>query len=705
MSGFQAADPGFFRIERKRLLEQRMAEKKKLLVVEDKRTNELVVGTHSSCGLTLDDPIAAERHCVLVQRDGKYWIRDLHNASGTFLNGLQIEEETSLSVGDRIALGAAILEIHQDEELPEALCLHVHEGGFFHTLKKQGEFASDADEWVRSEVTFGRTPKLRILNWITGAVALFLGIWMFTQSSGESSLQPGHLIAAHAQLFMGSDGSSVSLPPGYPSMSSMVDLAQRKGCAACHDSFGTPTSEKCATCHQEVVRAAVAREAHPFKGGDDLVCIDCHREHFGETPIPNLVTPDHFEGRCKDCHGDEYGDPASLLAGLRHASTEYKLSVTSEQLLPRRVSRGFEAFSHGAHSKIQDCATCHKQGEGSEPSDFASLSFETCDQCHASDLSSPDGLAMGVELPPDDKRWTVNWHGAGEGEKNCRQCHEAPYAPGLKSLQRTDPVTLAFDLGLRSHGDQFHLTAKPEDCTRCHLSGQDLPLGRMFLGRPFRHDIHLSALIAGDGASQEVINRQCAECHTDMESSSALSSAPGVYSGPSLEVCTKCHQETDGLALITAPGVPTAQPVSRTASAFPHDRHVAIEGGCIACHEFRIGAAMISTPPARAACSRCHMDQSQGISSSHANIGGGDCSACHQPSSTLQLAGILSSVFYGPRDKTPGASGFPHHLEGHKRATCRECHGDPAKLGEVHSPSQDAAACRDCHAGSRFHWR
>lgn len=709
MSPSQSSQSGLFRIERKQLLEQRRDEKKKLQVMEERSTNNLVIGTHSSCGLTLDDPITAERHCEIVQRDGRYWINDLTNASGTFLNGIQVREMTALAVGDRIALGAAILEVHQDEEEPSALCIHVYEGAFFHTLKKQGEFLSDADEWVRSEVTFGRTPKLKMLNWATCLVALLVAIWLLSGPRGEMALQPGHLLDSHAHLFVDSGDGPMALPAGYPSLAFMRDLAQREGCDACHDSFGQPSSEKCAACHQEVVRAAVAQEAHPFEGGASLVCVDCHREHFGGQPVPNTVTPAYFEERCGDCHGDSYADPISLLAGLELAESEYKLTGSSNQVLPRRITGGFEAFSHGDHSEIQDCSTCHITAETDQGWDFAALSFETCDQCHGADLDPASGLALGVELPPDDKRWTVNWHGVGEDQNHCRQCHSTSYAAELNKLERSDPIALTFDLGLRTHGDQFHLAPKPEDCSRCHVGGDDLPLGRMITGRPFSHDIHLSFLVRDDPTSVSAVNQQCAECHIEIINSSALAAAPVVFSGPPVSVCAKCHHESDGLALITNLGVPMSQVAKHSAHDFPHDRHTGIEGGCVACHDMDTsspaGAIMISTPAEKAACVRCHMDQQQGANLSHMNIGGGDCVVCHQPTADSEPGSLLSVVFYGAQPKERRISHFPHHQEGHQGTTCRECHGDPAVQGEVHSPRADAASCRACHAGSRFHWR
>jgi len=148
-----------FRIERREVLEQRAQEKKKLTAPVAISGKELTIGTRSSCGLVLDDPVAAERHCAISFEGGNFVLRDLDNATGTYINGVRLGRPTALDNGDRIALGVTILELSIDRAAGGTLVVGVREGAFFHTIKKRGEFQSDADEWVRSEVTFGRSPR------------------------------------------------------------------------------------------------------------------------------------------------------------------------------------------------------------------------------------------------------------------------------------------------------------------------------------------------------------------------------------------------------------------------------------------------------------------------------------------------------------------------------------------------------------------
>ncbi|MFT7676644.1 MAG: hypothetical protein ACI8QC_000617 [Planctomycetota bacterium] len=699
MSVPQPQDPALFRIERKELLEQRKAEKKKLQLLQEVRTSELVIGTLSTSGLVLDDPVAAESHCAIVHEGGQFFIKDLPNASGTYLNGIRIQGQRPVKSGDRIALGVAILELSINPEQPASLDIAVREGAFFHTIKRRGEFASDADEWVRSEVQFGRMPLLRRLNVLACLVAAVAIWWFSTQPAGQAALQPAKLAFAHSQFFS-------DMPPRDTRLAFMVELAQEQGCNACHDSYGQPSSEKCASCHVEVIADAEAGMAHPFESQTSLVCIDCHKEHHGSQPAMGVLSPGNITERCADCHEDDMATPEAISSSLALAIAEHRIDLapTSNAMLARVPSSGYEAFDHMAHSAIEDCSTCHTAMAAPGVIDFVPLAFKDCAECH-----SPDSSVTGTSLPAADKRWNVTWHGAGNEGENCEQCHVEVFQPALRSVEQLAARPLAFDISLRSHADVFDHAGGEEDCSSCHKTGAAAQPGRLLSARPFEHDIHLSALLPGPGASAEQLNQQCAECHTDIAASLGIVAAPDAFSGPPLTSCANCHKEADGTALITSGGSPLATTVARQARTrpdFPHDRHTAVEGGCLACHEFgslsdpQLGFAMASTPEDVASCVRCHMERAQGTNQAHTNIGGGQCANCHTPQDGITLA----SVFRAPQPPATVSSNFPHQLEAHRRATCVECHGDP-KIADVHSPAESASSCRECHAASRFHWR
>ena len=602
-----------FKIERREVLEQRRAEKKKLTALVELATAELVIGTRSSVGLVLDDPIAAGRHCSIAFKVGQFHLTDLENASGTFLNGVRVTDTVALSDGDRIALGVTVLEISHDPTQPHTLTVGVREGAFFHTVKKRGEFASDADEWVRSEVTFGRTPRLVLLNVLVVAGALAAAGWLTLRPGGKAALQPGPLADHHAALFS-------DQPPSDPRLAAMVLIAQEQGCAACHDSFERPSAAKCANCHGDLVTATAEHRVHPFAVDQGLSCIECHQEHYGAEPPLGTLKPAVVTTLCVDCHGNDFQDQDDLRAGIARAEQEQNLTPSTSAPAARLVSQGYEAFDHGAHSAITDCSVCHVAPEGGLNSamadgvDFARLTFESCMGCHG-----PDAQVTGTSLPPTEARWQTTWHGTDDGGQHCRQCHLEPFEGGLATLERAPHTGVAFGLSHRSHGEFMHGSgsgaeptagpaAGPGDCAECHKSGEVLWAGRRSTSRVFRHEQHLSALRPGDDAARALVNGQCAQCHADMAGSSTLIAAPAVYLGPPQDSCAECHREEDLTPLITEAGSAvrgSAMPsdeVARATPNFPHDLHTSVEGSCLACHEFEAGtptgdqAARLTTP-------------------------------------------------------------------------------------------------------------
>jgi Nif-specific regulatory protein len=54
------------------------------------------------------DPALSRRHCEFARADGRWSVRDLASANGTFVNGVRVAEQ-ALTEGDRIAVGGSIL--------------------------------------------------------------------------------------------------------------------------------------------------------------------------------------------------------------------------------------------------------------------------------------------------------------------------------------------------------------------------------------------------------------------------------------------------------------------------------------------------------------------------------------------------------------------------------------------------------------------
>ena len=62
----------------------------------------------SSEALPLADPTISRRHAELTPDEGKWYLRDLESANGTYLNGRLLTERVALRVGDEVGCGATL---------------------------------------------------------------------------------------------------------------------------------------------------------------------------------------------------------------------------------------------------------------------------------------------------------------------------------------------------------------------------------------------------------------------------------------------------------------------------------------------------------------------------------------------------------------------------------------------------------------------
>ncbi len=71
---------------------------------------EIFIGRRSDSGIVLRDPYVSRRHAKLVKHEAGYVLVDLDSTHGTFVNGLQIQEQR-LEEGDCIQLGRGNVEL------------------------------------------------------------------------------------------------------------------------------------------------------------------------------------------------------------------------------------------------------------------------------------------------------------------------------------------------------------------------------------------------------------------------------------------------------------------------------------------------------------------------------------------------------------------------------------------------------------------
>jgi pSer/pThr/pTyr-binding forkhead associated (FHA) protein len=72
---------------------------------------QFLVGRDPQCHLRPASPLISKRHCALIQRDGKAFVRDFGSTNGTFVNDERVEGERELNNGDELKIGPIQLTI------------------------------------------------------------------------------------------------------------------------------------------------------------------------------------------------------------------------------------------------------------------------------------------------------------------------------------------------------------------------------------------------------------------------------------------------------------------------------------------------------------------------------------------------------------------------------------------------------------------
>jgi len=677
----------------------------------------LTIGTVSSCSIALRDPVASEEHCRIAWDQRAFLVEDLASATGTYLNGLAIEGRMPLAAGDVLVVGVTRLRVGAlgPSSAPE-LELHVEEASFHYAQSGGGGAKRDPDAWVRWEVGFGRLPYL----WLVGSIAALLGAALLAspwiRPAEQALLAAGPLMARHAMLFE-RGAEEIGGDPRRQHLERAYLLAEREGCAICHDAFnGTPMS-KCSACHED----KVSGRRHPFgpapiaagrgstaawSEGD---CVSCHAEHRGpeRTNGPRLTGT--TRETCSGCHSAE--QLARAVDSLQERRR--RTAGGTQPVASRRSPLPAPEFSHRAHLADTDlaCDVCHAPSKGErsdEAGDYPPLEFESCRLCHDAheERRAPEHAGFAARLERERLLFDVSVHGTDDGGRLCLTCHESVREASLRTIETVERDT-EFRIARRSHGDLF--ATRGEDCTRCHLDGAPA-LAEEAASGPFRHGLHLAVLQPGDDpASQADASAECEECHSDQRSARALSRdrEAQVRGTDRISDCATCHRDDDGAALALEI-VPGGEKTTRRRADFPHDVHLrgAVPGGCFACHAFDTPSDLLETRPVTlpgvADCSACH--------ARHANIGGGACARCH----ATPAEGRVAAVYRGEtawRSDWPASSSFRHDSRGHARARdeqgCRACHAgveQSERAATIPIPAETDPVCVNCHMQELFHF-
>ena len=71
---------------------------------------EQTVGRAAGCQITLDDTYVSQLHARVFAKDGGWFVEDLGSTNGTYLNAKRVSGALALKRGDRIKIGATVME-------------------------------------------------------------------------------------------------------------------------------------------------------------------------------------------------------------------------------------------------------------------------------------------------------------------------------------------------------------------------------------------------------------------------------------------------------------------------------------------------------------------------------------------------------------------------------------------------------------------
>jgi pSer/pThr/pTyr-binding forkhead associated (FHA) protein len=82
------------------------------------KLSQFVVGRDPQCQLRPASPMISKRHCAVLQRDGKVFVRDFDSTNGTFVNNEQVKGEVEVQHGAQLKMGPLLFEVRIEATAP-----------------------------------------------------------------------------------------------------------------------------------------------------------------------------------------------------------------------------------------------------------------------------------------------------------------------------------------------------------------------------------------------------------------------------------------------------------------------------------------------------------------------------------------------------------------------------------------------------------
>jgi pSer/pThr/pTyr-binding forkhead associated (FHA) protein len=81
---------------------------------------QFLVGRDPQCHLRPASPLISKRHCAIIQRDGKAYVRDFDSTNGTFVNDEPVKGERELHHDDQLKIGPISFGVRIEASAPSA---------------------------------------------------------------------------------------------------------------------------------------------------------------------------------------------------------------------------------------------------------------------------------------------------------------------------------------------------------------------------------------------------------------------------------------------------------------------------------------------------------------------------------------------------------------------------------------------------------
>src|SRR5262245_52166340 len=75
---------------------------------------QFLVGRDAQCHLRPASPLISKRHCAILQKDGKVFVRDFDSTNGTFVNDEPVKGERELQNDDQLKIGPILFTVRID---------------------------------------------------------------------------------------------------------------------------------------------------------------------------------------------------------------------------------------------------------------------------------------------------------------------------------------------------------------------------------------------------------------------------------------------------------------------------------------------------------------------------------------------------------------------------------------------------------------